>query len=660
MKKKILMAGALVLLTGAVLGPQEESKAYEDKGFQYEVQDNEARLQGLVDSTEAEKGGTLDIPSELGGFKVTTIEGSAFYNAKYTEVNIPDTVTYISANAFGNNRKLKKVKLSKNLKEINYLVFQNCESLENITIPDGVESVASSAFSECISLKEIKIPDSVKTIGDRAFSSCYKLSKVEFGNQLQKIDDMAFYKSYALESITIPATVQEIGYSAFEGCTGLKNVVFENPNTKLGNAVFSKCKSLTKAVLPGKIKTIPERTFYYCKKTKQVQLPESVRVIKSEAFKYCDSLKSVKLSKNVYAIGDTVFADSGLKKIILNRKLQFIGNGAFRRTSIRTIRIYDKVSYIGNRLFEGCEKLKKIKIPATVKGINPGAFVSCTSLQEINVDANNKKYCSQDGVLYNKNKTKLIQYPLNKRQKSFVAPRSVKKIRARAFYGNKYLENVTVYADTIGKYAFAEMDKLTKVTLGYGARIIKDSAFSTNSSLKEVVLPDSLETIGSNAFAFSAINRINIPRNLNKLESGAFYRCNKLQAFEGGFGRYYKVQDGVLYNKDKTALIKYPARKADKTFVIPNGVSIIRKEAFDHVKGLKNLEIGRSFRCLKYRAISECPNLKSITFNCEKNRNYKSSLSGVYKCEQLAVIIGPFDYNLRSIAYIAGATYITM
>lgn len=662
MRKEILAAGMLMLLTGAVLHSPANAKAYQENGFNYEVEDNEAVIYGRSDDVpEEQRTGTLEIPDKLGDFKVTKIMSYAFNGSQYEEIKVPDSVTYIGSSAFADNYKLKKVQLPKNLTAVESNLFNRCEALGSIDIPRKVEYIGAYAFLGCISLKAVTLPDSVKEVQGYAFYDCYKLKDITWSAQLQSIGSCAFYKNYALASAKIPAKVKRIEDQAFGNCQGLKTIQFKNPSTKLGTAVFSNCSSLTKTVVPAKIKTIPERTFYKCKSIRQLRLPSSVKIVKREAFRGCESLKKVKLNGNIYALGDSVFAESGLQKIVLNRKLQFVGNGAFKKTDIHSIAFSNKLTYIGNRLFSDCTKLKKVSIPASVKGINPGAFSNCVSLRSINVASDNGKYSSQDGVLYNKNKTRLIQYPMHKVTKSFTVPSSVKNIRGYSFAGNSYLQKVTITAKKIGKQAFYNMDNLSDVTITDGAEVIADNAFREDSSLKNVDLPDSLTNIGSYAFSGSAIRTVNIPSGLKKLGYCAFGNCYKLKKFEGGNGKNYRVKDDVLYNGRGTTLIQYPAKKADTRFVVPNRVKNVKSYAFDHVSKMKALELGRSFRNLAYKSITKCSRLKSVMFTCRTadDRLYINSRA-VANCDQLAVIIGPNSYILRSLANSANATFITM
>jgi hypothetical protein len=572
---------------------------------------------------------------------------------------VPETVENIGFGAFAGNTNLNEISLPANLKEISGSLFLNCSNLTTVELPEGIEKIGYNAFYNCISLQKIKVPDSVQTIESNAFSLCYKLSDVSLGSQLNKIENNAFYKNYSLKKISFPRKLKMIEDAAFSRCVDLTKVTFANSDTKLGTSVFSYCKSLVTAVLPANIKAIPEFTFSNCENLEKVTFPKNVSIIKKSAFMGCTSLEKIRLNKKIYAISDQAFAESGLKKVTLNKKLQFLGNATFRGTQIKSLKLYNKVTYIGNRLFSDCTKLKTISIPASVKGINPGAFRNCTSLRAINVDAENQNYSSLNGVLYNKDKTKLIQYPLHKTSKAFVTPETVRTIRANAFAKNKYLQSVVIKAKKIGNNAFSDMPKLKSAVIQDGTVVIWVEAFANDSNLKKIEIPDSVSQIKMGAFQNTGIKEMHIPSSLKELGSNVFSGCNKLVTFTGGKTASYRVKDGVLYNRKKTVLIKYPAKKETTSFVVPNSVQRIRSEAFDHVTKLVKLEFGAKLTSIGYHGIYKAKKLKSITFNTKTDYTGRS-YARISDCERLAVIVGPNNFVMRALAYNANATLISL
>ncbi len=652
MRKKISMWSLFILfmLMGVFIN-QQEADAYEEGGFTYRVSKREATITKV--KTE---GTSLVIPEQIGGFKVTGIANRAFRGCAYEQISIPPTVKRIGSAAFYKAKKLKSIQLPPQIKSIGYDTFYGCSALTEVKMGSRITSIGDSAFSQCIKLKKITLPNSVKSISDRAFANCYKLSAVKLGRGVKSIGDYAFYQNYDLKSITLNAAVNKVGNGAFSKCSDLSRVTFKSQKTQLKNAVFAGCSSLKKIAFPKNMKTIPERTFSGCSSITKVTIPAKVSIVKKRAFAQCRSLKKVVMNNRIYAIGDQAFADSGLKTIRMNDNMQFIGNGAFRGTDIKSVRLGNRVTFIGNRVFADCRRLRSITIPQSVRGINIGAFNNCSSLEAIHVASGNANYSSQSGVLYNKDRSRLIQYPVRKKSASFSVPGSVVKIRDNSFSGNPYLKRVSIHAKEIGSGAFEDMENLQSVTMN-GVVTIGKRAFAGNSRMTTVKLSSSVAKIGAHAFEGASVRTIQIPGALKEIGSGAFNQCYHLSAFTGGSGKY-RTEDGVLYNSGKTKLLKYPAKKAAKTFTTPDTVKEVAAYAFDRTSNLHKLYFGKNFRTLNYGAVRSANNLKSVVFEA-KSLGYISS-SGIIECNKLAVVVGPNTYRMRSLANNANATLIAL
>ncbi len=129
-------------------------------------------------------------PSEIEGKPVTAIGWSVLHkNDTVTSVTIPDSVTVLNDEVFQGRKKLKTVKLSKNIKEIPKNAFIRCESLESIEIPEGVTAIGYCAFHSCSSLKSVILPDSVNYCDRNAFNGCKSLPEVEYRGKVYKNSD---------------------------------------------------------------------------------------------------------------------------------------------------------------------------------------------------------------------------------------------------------------------------------------------------------------------------------------------------------------------------------------------------------------------------------------------------------------------------------------
>ena len=171
-----------------------------------------------------------------------------------------------------------------------------------------------------------------------------------------------------------------------------------------------------------------------------------------------------------------------IENVIIERGVTSTGNHAFYDCSgLTSITIQEGVTNIGSYAFSRCSSLKSITIPNSATSIGKFAFEGCSSLTKIEVENNNTKYISIDGVLYNKEQTKIIKYPANKKGKRY-----------------NILNSVT----GIGRYAFSDCSSLTSITIPDGVTSIGWNAFYGCNSLTSIAIPSGVADIGKDAFSY--------------------------------------------------------------------------------------------------------------------------------------------------------------
>ena len=201
--------------------------------------------------------------------------------------------------------------------------------------------------------------------------------------------------------------------------------------------------------------------------------------------------------KSVTSIGNGAFRNCpGLESITIPYTVTSIGDYAFEScTGLKRITIPDGVTSIGINAFMDCYSLTSITIPDGVTSIGTNAFYGCSGLTSITVDSSNSSYCSESGVLFNKNKTALICYPAGKTDSSYKIPDEVTSIE---------------YA------AFEACTGLTSITIGGGVTSIGDYAFESCTGLESITIPDSVNSIGYAAFNYcTGLTSIYIPDGIS-------------------------------------------------------------------------------------------------------------------------------------------------
>ena len=338
-----------------------------------------------------------------------------------------------------------------------------------------------------------------------------------------------------------------------------------------------------------------------------VVIEDGVTSIGNEAFDRCVSLTSITIPDSVTTIGDEAF---------------------YYCKSLTSIILPDGVTSIGDRAFYWCDSLTSITIPDSVTSIGDSAFSCCYSLTDINVNSKNKYYASEDGVLFNKDKSVLILYPKGKTVKEYSILDSVTTIGNDAFFNCLSLTSIIITdsVTTIGDNAFSYCYGLTSVTISDSVTTIGDYAFSDCESLTSITIPNSVTTIGKNVFSYCiGLTSITIPDSVTTIGYGAFSGCLSLTS---------------ITIPDSVTTIGYGAFSDcyDLTSItIPDSVTTIGSDAFSYCIGLTSITIPDSVVVIGDGAFSYCDNLTSVTIEnpeCDIN-------------DETYTIFNKYDYQLK-------------
>ena len=520
-----------------------------------------------------------------------SVEIAYYFGNTEKNVDIPEkmdgkSVTSIGSNAFGGHTNLVNVTIPNSVKNICNDAFRDCSNLTSITIPNGLTSIGNEAFSGCASLASITIPDSVKSIGDGAFEDCASLT-----------------------SVTIPDGITEIMYTTFCGCRSLTSVSIPDSVTAIFGGAFAECTSLTSIAVPNSVTVLESSAFYGCSSLTSINIPNGVTSIQESTFSGCTSLSSITLPDSVKSIGYFAFMNC---------------------TSLKSIKIPDNVTNIGWWAFSNCKSLTSVTIPERLNNIGAWAFSGCSSLTGFKVSAKNLNYVSVNGVLYNKDKTVIIQYPAKKKDKSYKIPDGVAIIAGDAFKYSANLTSITIpdSVEHIGDSAFYNCASLTSITIPKDVTNIGDQAFRGCISLTEIkVATANSNFVSLNGVLFSKDKTTLICYPAGKKDKSytisdgvtsiywcAFSDSKNLTAINVATENqnYFSV-NGVLYNKGKTKLICYPAGKKDKSYTIPDGVTSIYDCAFSDCTSLKRITIPDGMLTIGVHSFFGCANLTSVT-----------------------------------------------
>jgi len=437
----------------------------------------------------------------------------------------PDSVIDISADAFVGCTKLESVYLHAHIQRIS---------------PNGNLSDYVNLFRECSSLKEICVAENhpdVMTVDGVLFSKDGKLllsvpavlgiQQYEVPEGVEEIAWAAFYGNQTLEKVSLPESVKSIGPHAFRECVQLQEVVISEGLETLGEFTFSFCPSLEKLTLPTTVETIGESSFFACPNLKSVIMGEDEKNILEEVKqapeewenpefaeepkepaesngRWTENEPSVllePLQEKEYASGLfqyrltemgnlilTGYSEEGIQKqwnqtlaipaMLDGKEVAGIAEGAFAQLPIGSILLPEGLKEIGKGSFYGCS-LKGVSIPSTITYIGERAFGANYGLTSITVSEQNTKYYSENGVLYNKDRTMLLQVPANIERFQFVVPNGVYVIGDYAFGNNRRINHIELPESLVQVMdkAFWDMECLTTIMLWEEMEYVAEDAF---------------------------------------------------------------------------------------------------------------------------------------------------------------------------------------
>ncbi len=287
---------------------EESAMKTEDGRFEY-VEDTENGGYMIYDYLLNED--AVEIPAEINGKPVTSIDQYSFYQKTMTSVTIPDTVKKIGKSAFYECKNLKNVHIPDSVTDLEPRSFGDCDELTSFNIPKGITEIPAYAF-EWANITSLDIPDNITKIGEGAFGFCKNLTSLTIPDSVTEIDAKAFQSCKGLKSFEVPKNVTKLSGNAFmsSGITTLTvspenpvydsrdncNAVIETDTDKLIIGIYG-----TK--IPETIRTIGSHAFESSHELSTLEIPVGVTTIEDYAFDECGSLANLTIPKTVKNIG---------------------------------------------------------------------------------------------------------------------------------------------------------------------------------------------------------------------------------------------------------------------------------------------------------------------------------------------------------------------
>lgn len=540
--------------------------------FIYTIDDGtgEVTITGLTELGKTVR--NLEIPETIEGYTVTIIEEYALAETGATEITIPSTVDTIKAQTMDNTSNFMTVQtinynaanvaslgvfssafkgsnvttlnIGETVTTLNNSMFYGMNNLITVNYNGSITgTVADYTFRDCTSLAYFNIGDNVTVIPAGLMKEVNTVKEVIIPEGITSIGDYAFYKT-GMESITIPASVTSIGTGVFNGNTALKTVSFEN--NVIGNYMFFGCKGLESVVIPETITSIGEYAFNNCTSLTNITFENSV--IGAYMFQGCTGLTEVHIPASITIIYDSAFRDcTNLSSVTLETTV--IGSNTFRNCSSLTSIDLTGITSIGNSAFEKAG-LTEVTVPSSVTKVGSYAFHNNSNLTSITIE---------NSVLG------AYMFSNCKNLQSIVIPASVTTVGDSAFYACTSLSEIVIENAVLGAYMFQGCTSLTSIEIPDSITAIPASAFRDCSNLVEVILPETLVSIGNNAFTRdTGLTEIYIPASVTYIDSYAFQYCtNILTIYYAGSasGFPWGATNATLYDGSSVATLEEPVEE---------------------------------------------------------------------------------------------------
>lgn len=302
--------------------------------------------------------------------------------------------------------------------------------------------------------------------------------------------------------------------------------------------------------------------------------------------------------------------DNG-EEIVIEEGITEISNDAFKECrALRTIVLPSTLEKIGRESFRGCGNIRSMDIPEKTVKIGESAFRDCVKIKSLSIRNN----CIKIGERAFENCASLTDV---------ILPSGLTEIYGGVFNSCKSLKNITLpeKLTILGESAFSDCVGLVEIEIPDSVTKIDDLVFNGCENLKKITLNEGLKKIGKAAFKnCSSLTEISIPSTVTNFSEAPFRGCDSMKSIKvASKNKHYKSEpnkrdgsDHVLFNKNKSTIIAYPASSREVQYDIPDSVTVISDWAFCECKKLNRITIPDSVYEIGEGAFCNCALLDEV------------------------------------------------
>lgn len=515
-----------------------------------------------------------------------------------TQLTIKEGTVGIADSALDGKSALTGITIPNSVVIIGQKAFQGCGGLTTLTLPNSLTVMSANMLYNCLELTDLTLPSSLKKVEAGATAACVKLSNIRFGgdiaawcgitgleNLMAGIPNPDFVKSDANDSEYVYLDKMDLKLLNkklyISGTKVAGTLTIPDSVTSISNAAFQGCDEITSVTFPANLKSIGSRAFYRCRGITSITIPNSVTVLGELAFRDCRSLSSVTLSN----------------------KIESIGKEAFRNTGLASIVIPEGVKALDVRAFGYCRNLANVTIPDSVVSLSDTAFEKTVWETDLGGTVEN-------GMIYMGKVLYKYVYGFTGADVDVVVKDGTKGIADNAFVAGNMADGDT-----------RVRDKIASVTLPNSLESIGKNAFQNCSNITSITIPASVKTIGANAFQGCTVTIIENNESQGNASQGNTSQGNPqitirytgLQEirYKGDIGGWCKII-GVENIMALNRTLYIYNQELSGAITIPEGVTTLEPSVFNGCKNLTNVVLPTSLTSIGANAFSGCRSLRAI------------------------------------------------
>ena len=475
--------------------------------------------------------------------------------------------------------------------------------------------------------------------------------KLKYYGKTSAVDRNLGIIGYEKEGADEPSDPEIFDFNPATGAISLKyaRCGYSQGNEYIYEAIDSGITKLKKIVVPSEIDGVKVTTigrlnndYLYIGLSspyvEEIVLPETIKEINCGAFAGCINLEKINIPSNVNSIGAYAFwycgklEDLTVTNDFMHYRMNSVTEGC---VNLKNITIASSVQEVTYNLFDNFPELETLTLGKNTENINCQLY-NFKKLQAINVANGNQYYSSENGVLYDKDKTKLLYYPVKKEGESFEIPTSVKQVGEEEDYDPVFAYNSNLKKITITENVeqmncyFGNCENLQEISVDEKNeyflsenRILYDKkktmmlCYPAKKEGESYVVPVGVKLVGGSENRYYGgfcnnqnLTSITLTKDVQAIDVDSCINLQNIEVDENN--ENYTAENGVLYSKDKLALVKYPNGKTEKNFEIPSNINVIEWNAFYNCKNLNSITLSDTIKKIQDSAFEGCSGLTVI------------------------------------------------